>query len=139
MFYEESFGSIPLKIKNKNWYTFLVKNKSGNHWGFPKGHANLSESEKQTALRELQEETNLKVVKFLVEKPIVEQYIFFRNSEKTAKKVYYFLVEVEGDAKITSDEILEGKWIELTKAKDLITYDASKELVNQVEIILQRL
>jgi len=139
MLYEESFGSIPLKMEDKTWYTFLVKNKSGNHWGFPKGHANLSESEKQTALRELKEETNLKFVKFLVEKPIVEQYVFFRNSEKTAKKVYYFLIEVEGEGKITSDEILEGKWVELAKAKDLITYEASKELVNQIEIILQKI
>ena len=76
MLYEESFGTIALKKENDIWYTYLIKNKSGNHWGFPKGHANISETKKEAALRELKEETNLKFIKFLVEKPIIEQYSF---------------------------------------------------------------
>nr|NGX36850.1 hypothetical protein [Candidatus Anoxychlamydiales bacterium] len=34
---------------------------------------------------------------------------------------------------------LDGKWVEISKAKDLITYDASKEIANQVEIFLEKL
>ena len=137
--YEESYGTIPLSKQNNCWYTFLVKNKSGNHWGFPKGHPNLSETQKDTALRELKEETNLSVIKFLSEKPLVEQYSFQKDSNQVAKKVYYFLALVSKDAKITSDEIIEGKWIEVVQAKDLITYEASKEIANQVEIFLEKL
>ena len=139
MNYEESFGTIPLNKQNGIWQTFLVKNKSGNHWGFPKGHANLSETQKEAALRELKEETNLSVLRFLSEEPLVEQYSFKRDSNPVAKKVYYYLVEVSFAAKITSDEILDGKWVEISKAKDLITYDASKEIANQVEIFLEKL
>ena len=65
----------------------------------------------------------------------MEQYSFNRDSNQTAKKVYYYLVEVSFDAKITSDEILDGKWVEISKAKDLITYTASKEIANQVEAV----
>ncbi len=139
MLYEESFGCIALKKKNDIWYTYLIKNKSGNHWGFPKGHANLSETKKQAALRELKEETNLRFVRFLSEKPFVEQYSFFRNSKKIAKKVYYYIIEVEGKPKITSDEIFEGRWIEVLKAKDLITYEASKEIAKLLEKFLEKL
>ena len=139
MIYEESFGTIPLNKQTDIWYTFLVKNKSGNHWGFPKGHANPSETQKEAALRELKEETNLSVLKFLSEEPLVEKYSFKRNSNQTTKNVYYYLVEVSYDAKITSDEILDGKWVEISKAKDLITYDASKEIANQVEIFLEKI
>lgn len=39
----------------------VVKNKNGRHWGFPKGHMEYGESERQTALREVLEETGLKV------------------------------------------------------------------------------
>ncbi|NGX44400.1 MAG: putative mutator protein MutT4 [Candidatus Anoxychlamydiales bacterium] len=139
MLYEESYGTIALKKEEGIWYTYLIKNKSGNHWGFPKGHANLSETKKRAALRELKEETNLDFLKFLSEKPLIEQYSILRNSKKTAKKVYYYLIEVEGEAKIQSDEILDGKWIEISKAKDQITYEASKGIANLVEIIIQKL
>lgn len=139
MLYEESFGTIPLKKENNIWYTYLIKNKSDNHWGFPKGHANLSETQIEAALRELKEETNLKFIKFLSEKPLIEQYTFLRDSKNTAKKVYYYLTLVEGEAIISSDEIIEGRWLEISQAKDLITYTASKEIANLVEIILQRL
>ncbi|KKL75562.1 MAG: putative mutator protein MutT4 [Candidatus Anoxychlamydiales bacterium] len=139
MLYEESFGTIALKKEKGIWYTYLIQNKSGNHWGFPKGHANLSETGKSAALRELKEETNLEFLKFLSEKPLIEQYSLMRDSKKTAKKVYYYLIEVTGDAKIQSDEILDGKWVEISKAKDLITYEASKEIANLIEIILQKI
>ena len=139
MLYEESYGTIALKKENSIWYTYLIQNKSGNHWGFPKGHANLSETKKQAALRELKEETNLDFLKFLSEKPLIEQYSILRNSKKTLKKVYYYLIEATGDAKIQSDEILDGKWIEISKAKDQITYEASKGIANLVEIILKKI
>jgi len=139
MLYEESYGTIVLKKENGIWYTYLVKNKSGNHWGFPKGHANLSETKTQAALRELKEETNLDFSKFLSEKPLIEQYSILRNSKKTLKKVYYYLIETTGEAKIHSDEILDGKWIEMSKAKDQITYKASKDIASLVEIILKKL
>jgi 8-oxo-dGTP pyrophosphatase MutT (NUDIX family) len=139
MIYEESYGTIPLKKQKDKWFTFLIKNKSGNHWGFPKGRANLSETPKKAAERELQEEANLKIIRYLYPNPIIEQYQLVRNSQKITKKVYYYLVEVEGVGKITSDEILDGKWIEITKAKQEVTYEQSKLIANQVEIILKSL
>ncbi len=139
MIYEESYGTIPLKKKKNKWFTFIIKNKSGNHWGFPKGHANISETPKLAAARELKEETNLKIIRYLYQEPIIEQYHFKRNSDEITKKVYYYLVEVEGISKITVDEILDGKWIELTDAKEEITYPQSKAVVTQVEIILERI
>lgn len=139
MIYEESYGTIPLKkIKNK-WFAFIIKNKSGNHWGFPKGHANISETAKHAAERELKEEANLKIVRYLYPEPIIEQYVFKKNADQVTKKVYYYLVEVDGEGKITSDEILDGKWIEISKAKEEVTYPQSKVIANQVEISLERI
>jgi ADP-ribose pyrophosphatase YjhB (NUDIX family) len=139
MFYEESYGTVPLKKQDDKWLVFLIKNKSGNHWGFPKGHANISETPKSAAERELKEEAHLEIIRYLYEKPLIEQYYFVRNSEKIAKKVFYYLVEVEGEGKITSKEILEGKWVDIDKAKDEVTYPESKNIANQVENILSRL
>lgn len=139
MLLEESFGTIALKKENDLWYTYLIKNKSGNHWGFPKGRANLSETKIEAALRELKEEANLELLKFLSKTPLIEQYTFKRDSKITLKKVYYYLIETKGEANITSDEISEGRWVEISKARDLITYDASKEIANLVEMFLEKL
>ena len=139
MIYEESYGTIPLKRKGDKWKTFLIKNKNGNHWGFPKGHANLSETSKAAAARELKEEANLKIDKYLFEQPIIEEYCFVKNSDRIAKKIYYYIVEVQGEGKITSNEILEGKWVDMDKAKDQITFDESKAVAIRVEMILQKL
>ncbi|MBD3304395.1 NUDIX domain-containing protein, partial [Candidatus Woesearchaeota archaeon] len=38
----------------------LVKHKEGGHWDFPKGHAEEGETEEETALREIYEETGLR-------------------------------------------------------------------------------
>lgn len=138
MIFEESFGTIPLKRQKDKWIVFIIKNRSGNHWGFPKGHANISETSKQAAERELSEEANLKIIRYLSKEPIIEQYHFKKDSDQVTKKVYYYLVEVEGSGKITSDEILDGKWIDITRAKEEVTYPQSKAIANQVEIILER-
>ncbi len=139
MLYEESFGTIALKKENNSWLTFLVKLKSGNHWGFPKGHPNLSETAQQTAQRELKEETDLEVIRYLYDEPIVEQYQFKKNNDVVIKKAYYFLAEVKNEAKIHPNEILDGCWIDIKKAADKITYPQSKEIAKQVDIILQKL
>ena len=50
---EVSFGVIPLMKDNAAWQVFLILHKSGNHWGFPKGHASGNETPQETATREL--------------------------------------------------------------------------------------
>ena len=61
---EKSCGAIILRKQNKTIETLLVKHTKG-HWAFAKGHVEENETEEETALREIKEETglnNLKVV-----------------------------------------------------------------------------
>ena len=69
MLKEKAFGIIPIKRKNEvgEYLIFLVQLKSGNHWGFPKGHPEPEETDfRLTAIREFKEETNLDVVRFFI-------------------------------------------------------------------------
>lgn len=137
MIYEESFGTIPLKKQKNKWIVFIIKNKSGRHWGFPKGHANISETPKEAAKRELKEEADLKIIRYLRTDPIIEQYVFERDSKPVTKKVYYYLAEVEGKGRVASDEILDGKWVDIKGAKEEVTYPQSKMIADEVEILLE--
>ena len=57
---EKSCGAIVVKKQDGRYYTLVVRQNAG-HWGFPKGHIERGETKEQTALREVQEETGLRV------------------------------------------------------------------------------
>ena len=44
---------------------YLLARHNGGHWSFPKGHVEKNETEKETALREIREETGLNVIKII--------------------------------------------------------------------------
>lgn len=128
---EESFGVIPLKKRNKEWYVFLVHHQKG-FWAFPKGHAELQETSQEAAARELKEETNLEIVDWLDFPPFVEKYWFTHQGEKVSKTVTYFGALVKGKVIIQLEELAGGQWIKLEKASLLITYPESREVCKQL-------
>lgn len=129
---EKAFGIIPLTQTGKEWKVFLVHHKSGNHWAFPKGRPLASESAQESAKRELEEETGLKVVKFLREEPLTESYVFQREGKKIQKTVSYFLALAHGKVSLQSDEIIDGKWVSPPEALSLLTYPEARNLFTQV-------
>ena len=84
---EDSFGVVPLKQVGDVWMVFVILHKQGRHWGFPKGKRQGEEDAKASAVRELKEETNLDVVRFLQEAPLVESYLFSKRGKKVLKTV----------------------------------------------------
>ena len=83
---EKSCGCIIYRY-NLNKREFLcIRQRNGNHVGFPKGHVEINESEVQTAIREVKEETNLDVFVFddIMAK---NNYMLYQNIDK---EVVYF-------------------------------------------------
>ena len=58
-YYEKSCGSVLYTIKDDIKHYLLIENVSG-HIGFPKGHIEFGETEEDTAIREVYEETRIK-------------------------------------------------------------------------------
>jgi len=130
---DQSFGVIPLKKIDGEWYVLLIKHQKSSFWGFPKGHADEGESSYETALRELVEETGLTVRKLLVEQPLSEKYRFRANGLLIEKTVYYFVAEVnEGDVILQNEEIEDSNWIALNEAENYVTFDQAKHLCKEV-------
>ena len=59
--YEKSCGGIIFYKTKQNTKILLVKNNNGRYWSFPKGHIEEGETEQETAIREIKEETGLDV------------------------------------------------------------------------------
>lgn len=115
MIKEKSCGCIVFNELNE---VLLVQMHSG-HWSFPKGHVEENETEKETALRETKEETNIDchIIDGFRE---VNTYSPFKG---TIKDVVFFLATVSKSTITKQDEeIKNASFVNVEKAKKLITY-----------------
>lgn len=124
---EKSCGAVIYKYENSKLYILLLKHNQG-HWSFSKGHVENEETEKETALREIKEETNLDVC-------IDNNFRYlttYSPKENTIKDVVYFVATpLNDDIKIQEKEISEISWYSAIEALDKITYDNDKQVLKK--------
>jgi len=125
---EKSCGCIIINDKNE---VLLIHHNAG-HWDFPKGHMEDGETEVQTAIREVKEETNIDV-------EVKEEYRYstkYSPKEDVIKEVIYFLARNISDNKQAQlEEVSEVKWFGMEEAIDKITYDNSRNILIQLKKI----
>ena len=135
-----SCGVIPITTFHGQRHYLLVQHDAG-HWAFPKGHPEGEETTLQTARRELAEETGLRGVKLLTTPAFDERYVFTKRSGKVVTKtVTYYLGQVEPDAarrlRLQVEEVADAKWLTPAAAWSLMTFDAGRQLLDEVERFL---
>ena len=124
MKYEKSCGAIVVE----DGKVLLVKHNAG-HWDFPKGHVEEGETEFETAIREVKEETNIDI-KIEKENKYISEY---SPKENVMKTVIYFIGEkVGGEDKPQIEEVSDVEWVDVNKAVERITHQRSKEIMMQV-------
>lgn len=124
MKYEKSCGAIVVDDEK----VLLVKHNAG-HWDFPKGHVEEGETEIETAIREVKEETNIDI-KIEKENKYISEY---SPKENVMKTVIYFIGEkVGGEDKPQIEEVSDVEWLDVNKAIERITHQKSKEIMMQV-------
>ena len=112
----------------------LIKQTKG-HWGLPKGHVEKNETEEETALREVKEETNYDV-EIIGDHRFVERYI---TDTKIDKEVVYFIAKkVGGEAEKQEAEVTDIKWCSFDEAIDTVTFDNLKELLTNAFKALEK-
>ena len=128
----KSAGVIPLRFLD-TFQVYLVKHQNGSHWGFPKGHIDDQEEPKETAIRELKEETPLKIEKFLDIPPFIENYTYEFDNNFISKEVTYFaaICSPSPSNKIL-DDVIEGKWVDVNASIDVLTFNESKNIMKKI-------
>lgn len=130
--YEKSCGAVILyKDKGEAEASILlVKNQKGRFWSFPKGHVELWENEKETAVREIKEETDLDV-EILDNFREISDYCPFG---KIRKRVVFFLAAAKSNkVKIQESEIESYTWVKLSEAKRVCTYDNDLRVIDKAK------
>ncbi len=115
-------GAVVFTIQNGETYYLLIKSPD-NIIGFPKGHMEEGESEIETALREIYEETSLKV-------NITDSFketIQYKLPNGNKKKVTYFLAEYKNQIPIYNECLL----LKYDDAMNLLSYDNTKTILKK--------
>ena len=131
---EKSCGAlIFLKRNNEIEKLLLIRHNHSGHWSFPKGHVEGCETEKETALREIKEETG-KTVTLL---PGFREKVNYSPKPNVQKDVIYFLAVTSDDSvTIQEEEISSYVWMDVDKAFYSVSFSNDRNLISKATSFL---
>ena len=116
---------------------FLLLKYPAGHWDFPKGNMEKGESEGQTVLREVNEETGLDDVKVIDGFRRKIEYFYRRENKSVHKEVVFLLAETKKEEVRLSFEHQAYGWYSLQEALKNVTYNNSRRTLLQAEKYLE--
>ena len=135
MIFEKSCGGVIFIKENGKRKYLILKHCAGGHWSFPKGHIEKGETEEETALREIFEETGLYIILFNDFRYSMQ----YSPKEGVLKNVIYFIGEtISTSVRCQIEEIEDFKWLDFDEAYELLMYENDKNLLNEVELFLNK-
>ena len=92
MKHEKSCGAICYTREEGAPRVLVICHRYGGHWAFPKGHVEAGESEEETAMREVREETGAQVRV----RPGYREVTTYSPAKGVTKDVVFFVAEITG-------------------------------------------
>ena len=134
MKYIKSCGFVVYKrVGNENYY-LIIKSLNGDV-GFPKGHMESGESELETAIRELKEETGVDVKVIQGFRRQIEYEL--RRVPDTIKQSVYFLGECTSDNIVCQEaEVAEASFLSYENSIKMLTFEETKNILKEAEAFL---
>ena len=134
MTYEKSCGAVLFTRRGKSIRYVIVHQRRGS-WGFPKGHVEAGESERETALREIYEEVGIRprlIDGFREE----SRYMLPRSTIR--KTVVLFLAEYENQ-KIhpQKEELLEAPLLSYEEALKKLPHEDTRRILTAAHLFIQ--
>ena len=136
MRYEKSCGAVVFTRINGEIKYVLVQQGEG-FFGFPKGHMEPGETEKETALREIQEEVGLKV-RLIDGFRTIDEHLL-PTKRNVMKQIIYFLGEYsDQEIFFQKEELLSALLVSFEEAMELFQYESSKRILREADTFLKK-
>ncbi|MGI6269609.1 MAG: bis(5'-nucleosyl)-tetraphosphatase [Candidatus Howiella sp.] len=132
---EKSCGAVVFRLTSGKIEVLLINHVNGGHWAFPKGHVEGVESEEETALREILEETGLTVrldTGF-------RQSVVYSPAAGVEKEVVYFAAFADESRPVRQEcEVNEIRFLPVQAALKQITYANDRKILAAAADYLSR-
>ncbi len=123
-------GGVVLRDAPDGLEVALAGRRSDGSWVFPKGTPDGGESIEETAVREVEEETGLKV---RIAAPIgTMDYWFAASGERVHKYVHFYVMEpLGGDVSLHDHEYDDVRWIPVAEARRILSFETYREVLDR--------
>jgi bis(5'-nucleosidyl)-tetraphosphatase len=135
---ERSAGAVVFYMEENSEPEYLLLHYSAGHWDFPKGNIESGENEKQTATREIREETCISDVEFLEGFRMKIEYKYRHGKKVVRKEVVLYLARTHTRNVILSHEHIGFAWKKFDEAMQQLTYLNAKNLLSAAKRHLQQ-
>ena len=132
---EKSCGAVVF-LKNSEAKYLLLRYGAG-HWDFVKGNVEPNESEKETVIRELQEETGIVDAQFIDDFKEKIEYFYRRQGTTIHKEVIFFLIETHTEKVELSYEHVGYTWLNYKNAMEQLTFKNAKDVLQKAHELLK--
>jgi bis(5'-nucleosidyl)-tetraphosphatase len=135
MLHEKSCGAVVF-FKNVQVKYLLLQYEAG-HWDFVKGNVEPNESEAETVLRELKEETSIVATQLIEGFRERIQYFYRRQGETIQKEVVFYLIQADTEKVELSSEHVGYAWLDYPDALEKLTFKNAKDVLQKAHAFLQ--
>jgi 8-oxo-dGTP pyrophosphatase MutT (NUDIX family) len=138
---ERSAGAVVIHKGKQIEYLLLLHlglTKNKKHWDFPKGHIEKNETEDETIIREVKEETDLSDIKLYPAFRESVRYFFQKDGKTIFKTVIFRLAESKTKSVKISSEHIDYIWLPYEQAMDALTYISAKRVLKGAKQYINR-
>lgn len=133
MIHEKSCGAVVYTRINEEIRYLIVQMQLG-HFGFPKGHVERNETEVQTALREIKEETGINANI----NPDFRTSVEYSPYEGCIKEVVYFIAYTDDTETVCQEAEIKGiQWLTFEQALTVLTHKNDKDILTAANDFLK--
>ncbi len=136
MLNEKSCGAV-VYAKNSDVKYLLLQYEAG-HWDFVKGNVEEGESEQETTVRELREETGIVDAQFINGFKEKISYFYKRQGATVYKEVVFFLMETRTTDVKLSFEHISFDWSNYEGSMRKLTFKNAKDVLQKADDFLKK-
>ncbi len=134
---EKSCGAVVF-LKKEDQTKYLLLNYAAGHWDFVKGNVEPGETEKETVLRELQEETGITDATFIDDFKETIVYFYRRQGLTVHKEVVFFIIETHTEKVELSFEHVGFIWLDYNRAMEILNFKNAKDVLKKAYDFLKK-
>jgi bis(5'-nucleosidyl)-tetraphosphatase len=117
---------------------YLLLNYAAGHWDFVKGNVEPNESEKETVVRELREETSITDARFKDGFKETIVYFYRRQGLTVHKEVVFYAMESQTENVTLSFEHVGFTWLDYQHAMEKLTFKNARDVLQKAHDFLKK-